>query len=87
MNMFEQINNILTKWDPICIGLPIAQSEYTQYVTPIILLKDNQFELEKYLYKILDDLGLSYDKEDQFVKDDIHNLTIEIQAIGDNIID
>ncbi len=50
-------------------------------------MKDNQLELEKYLYKILDDLGLSYDKEDQFVKDDIHNLTIQIQAIGHNIID
>lgn len=80
--MFKKINNILALWDPIGVGFPIAESEYTQYVSQIITLKDNRLELEKYIIKILDDIGLLYNSSDQLFIDDIQSLIDRIQKVN-----
>jgi len=66
--MFEKINEILAQWDPIGVGNTISESEYTQYVLPIMSLKEDKIGLENYLKKILDHIGLSYNPNGELLK-------------------
>jgi hypothetical protein len=58
---YEIINEILAKWDPIGVPDTVAKTEYTDYVTRILLKRDNLDDLIKELETIVTkDIGLEY---------------------------
>ena len=64
--LIENINKILSEWDPIGVGESIATDEYRGYI-PIILRSANDVNsLMKCLVSILvNDIGLNYDSSNE----------------------
>mgnify|MGYP000861175730 FL=1 len=62
----EDINRILTKWDPIGVGDNMATDEYQGYIPTIIHLLPNRQELMEYLENILiNEMELDYDSKNK----------------------
>jgi hypothetical protein len=79
--MFEEVNKILSEWDPIGVGTPLSLSEYRQYVPKIISLMSNRIKLEQYLVEILENMGLSYNPNDYSHRKDIQEVIKKILSI------
>lgn len=62
---FFEINNLLSSWDPIGVGLPSAIDEYSGYIPKIFSAYRNN-NIESTILEILnDDLGLDVDQLDE----------------------
>lgn len=72
--MFEEVNLILSEWDPIGVGSPISIYEYKQYVPTLIKHIESRIELEQCLINIIINLGLCYNSNDEIQKVDIQNI-------------
>ena len=58
----EQINDILSEWNPLDVPAFIASEEYMNYVVSIISIGRNINALRRYFISlIIDRLGLKYD--------------------------
>ena len=58
----EQINDILSEWNPLDVPAFIASKEYMNYVDSIINIGRNINALRRYFISlIIDRLGLEYD--------------------------
>jgi hypothetical protein len=67
---YEIVNDILAKWDPIGVPDTVAKTEYTDYVTRILLKRDNLDDLIKELETIVTkDIGLEYNADNPTEKE------------------
>jgi hypothetical protein len=60
----SRINNILSEWDPIGIGMPMAKYEYKKYAADILSLLDDEQLLKEYVINLIKNIGLEYDATD-----------------------
>ncbi|NLF42136.1 MAG: hypothetical protein GX587_05520 [Bacteroidales bacterium] len=79
--MFEEVNKVLSEWDPIGVGTPLSLSEYRQYVPKIISKMTNRMELEQSLIEVLENMGLSYNPNDCSHRKDIQEVIRKILSI------
>jgi len=72
--MTNEINKILSDWDPIGVGYPLSLEEYESYAAPIKLLLATPIELRKYLINSLIKMGLTFDENNSIDKKDLDNI-------------
>ena len=77
----EQINLVLSKWDPIGVGLPLSTSEYQDYIPRIVYAMGNRKEPEKCLESILNDMESGYNSKASSHKKDLLSVVDKILAI------
>ena len=77
--LYEDINAILAKWNPIEVPTDIAEGEYSYYVTRVIKAGIDFEKIKAELVVILtSDLGLNYDEKNYIQKSDVENVATEI---------
>ena len=82
MNMRNQINKLLAAWDPIGVGIGLADCEYIDYIPRIMENAKNEQTLMTCLERILiHDMGLSYDRNDPIQYESIKTVCQEIYSI------
>ncbi len=70
--LIEQINEILTEWDPIGVGKGVANEEYKSYVPLILRSVHTEEILMNCLIDILEkDMGLEYNHSNKQQTDDL----------------
>ena len=79
--LIQEINEILSNWDPIGVEKPIAEDEYRGYIPEIMQAMDSKENLKKCLIHILDRLGMSYDVNDNSFEKDILFISEKILAL------
>lgn len=79
--LIQEINKILSNWDPIGVEKPIADDEYRGYIPEIIQAMDSKENLKKCLIHIIDQLGMSYDVNSDFFEKDILSISGKILAL------
>jgi hypothetical protein len=78
--LIENINKILSEWDPIGVGTTVATSEYKGYIPIILQNVNNTNLLEKCLENILvNQMELDYDAANE-------SHINELQQVCNNII-
>ena len=77
----NEINEILSEWDPIGVEKPISDDEYRQYIPEIIRAMNNIESLKKCLIHIIDQLGMSYDLCDDMFQENIASVSEKILAL------
>jgi hypothetical protein len=82
-NIGEEINDILTEWDPLDVGEDIAGDEYRGYI-PIIIknikVKENLIHCLEDIVK--NDLEVGYDKHNYNHKNDLINLVNRLMNLS-----
>lgn len=72
-NLYDNINKVLSEWNPIGVDENIATDEYKGYVQTILKSIDNEDKLLKCLETILiEHLGMPYDNENENHINDLH---------------
>lgn len=61
----EEINQILIEWDPIGVGEEIARDEYRGYISNIIKTSGSKDAIMKCLEKIVNELEVGFDFNDE----------------------
>ena len=83
--IYEEINNILAKLNPIGVCEDIALDEYGGYIPVIVHFLQNRQELMEYLEKILiDDMGLNYDSYNEKHFDNLQKVCDNLMKIYRN---
>lgn len=61
--LFDDINDILAQWDPLCLDHPIVDVEYTTYV-PLIIgeIERGESVIDTLEYILITKLELEYDR-------------------------
>ena len=78
----KQVNNILSKWNPLDVPELIAEDEYLSYVKDIMAVSNNANDLKFYLIKLLEDvLGLEFDENNEEHQRDIEGVVKELIAV------
>ncbi len=81
-NIFDEINDIFSEWNPIEVPTDLAKEEYKSYITRIIKVGSNYENIKAELVAILtSDLGANYDENDVIQKNDVERITIQILRI------
>lgn len=71
-NLFDEINKILSDWNPVEVPIDIAENEYKSYVTRIINIGANYDKVKAELITILTtDMGLTFDENDLYQQDEL----------------
>ena len=77
--IYEEINLILSKWNPIEVPTDIAKEEYRSYITRILMAGSDYEKIKAELIIILtSDLGLNYDENNVIQKNDVGKVSTEI---------
>jgi hypothetical protein len=80
--MFEKINVILTKWDPLSLGPEIADDEYRGFIPEIMKNMDNRVNLILYLENMLvNDLYTGYDRNNREHKESLDLIVSELMKL------
>lgn len=79
--MFDEINKIMSEWDPIGVGYPLSLSEYKQYTPMIISLMPDKTSLEHYFIELLGNMGLDFDPNNHSHQQDVQMVVERILAI------
>jgi hypothetical protein len=61
----EEINQVLIEWDPIGVGEEIARDEYRGYISNIIKTSGSKDAIMKCLEKIVNELEVGFDFNDE----------------------
>jgi len=78
-NIFAEINDVFSKWNPIGVPTDLAKEEYKSYITRIITVGSNYEKIKAELVAILTlDLGANYDENNVIQKNDVEGVAIEI---------
>jgi|LauGreDrversion4_2_1035121.scaffolds.fasta_scaffold263082_3 hypothetical protein len=67
----EEINQVLSEWDPIGVGEEIARDEYRGYISNIIKSSGSKDGIMKCLEKIVDELEVGFDVNDEKQNQDL----------------
>jgi hypothetical protein len=67
----EEINQIFIEWDPIGVGEEIARDEYRGYISNIINSSGSKDGIMKCLEKIVDELEVGFDVNDEKQNQDL----------------
>ena len=82
-NIFENINNILSEWDPLNVGRDIAADEYRAYVPLIVKQINSKEKLMHCLEDILiNKLEVGYDKQNKEHILTLHEITDKILNVS-----
>lgn len=80
--LYKKLNVRISQWDPLDIGMPIALSEYLDYVPKIYKSIIENNKLKEVLIDILNqDLSLDIDVNDYELNKDIDILIKDLQEI------
>lgn len=78
----EQLNNILSKWNPIEVPIDIAKTEYVNYIPEILSASNNEKSLIDCLKNILiNKMGLDYDEFNLLHKEELKQVALKILAV------
>lgn len=77
-NLYDDINKILSDWNPIGVDKEIALDEYKGYIPSIINASNSEEELIICLENILNELELGYNSSDPIHKNEIKEVTLKI---------
>jgi hypothetical protein len=78
-NLFDEINIIFSKWNPIEVPTDLAKEEYKSYITRIIKVGRDYDKIKKELIIILtSDLGANYNENNVLQKSEVEKVTTEI---------
>ena len=80
----SKINNILSDWDPIGIGMPMAKYEYKKYAADILYLLDDEKLLTEYVVNLIKNIGLEYDAKDATQINEINTLIDRLKTEVNN---
>ena len=61
----EEINQVFIEWDPIGVGQEIARDEYRGYISNIINSSGSKDGIMKCLEKIVNELEVGFDANDE----------------------
>ncbi|MEY2670765.1 MAG: hypothetical protein RLZZ577_1081 [Bacteroidota bacterium] len=67
----EEINQVLSEWDPNGVGEEIARDEYRGYISNIIKSSGSKDGIMKCLEKIVDELEVGFDVNDEKQNQDL----------------
>ncbi|WP_041406719.1 hypothetical protein [Shewanella loihica] len=82
MEIAEEINNILTEWNPIEVPKDIARVEYLSYVERIFELIADKEKLVILLERIVSqEMGLNYNPQNSEHKTELVNIAAQICAL------
>lgn len=79
--VFDEINGILMKWNPIGVYGPALNDEYHHYIPQIFRIGQSKEELTKYFINLLDELGLEFDSNNKKYLKDIDDLSKQVMNI------
>ncbi|MBK8563185.1 MAG: hypothetical protein IPN76_07495 [Saprospiraceae bacterium] len=82
--MEYKINEILSNWDPIGVGLPLALSEYEQYVLRLKPYLGDEIKLTHALINMLIEMGLDFDPSDSNHQKDVNQVLEKLLKLGEN---
>ena len=81
-NIIEDINKIISEWDPLDVGDDIATDEYKRYIPLILKHTKNKEDLTICLEDVLmDSLKIGYDRENEEHKNSLKNVVEKIMSI------
>jgi hypothetical protein len=81
-NIIEDINKIISEWDPLDVGEGIATDEYKRYIPLILKHTKDKEDLTICLEDILmNSLKIDYDKENDEHKNSLKNVVEKIMNI------
>ena len=83
--IFNKVNLILSEWNPLSLSKVLALDEYRGYVPKIIKSSTTINILIECLEKILIDLGVGYDKDNENHKKDLLNVANSIKDAIDKL--
>jgi len=88
MNVDNQINKLLTQWDPIEIASasgPVDQ-EYKMYIPRIKAVLHDQSQIQKLLKHIVSvEMGLDYDETNPEQRNEIEELSAKLHALSPQV--
>lgn len=76
--VFDDVNNILARWNPLGVPENIATDEYKSYVPLIIKCADSSEQLIVCLEDVLNKIGADYDSSDKAHLADLQRICHEI---------
>lgn len=79
--IYDEINNILSEWNPIGVDNEIASDEYKGYIPAIINASNNDEKLVACLEDILNKMELGYDSSDPLHKEELKVVAKKILSI------
>ncbi|QOW61631.1 hypothetical protein [Treponema pedis] len=78
----EEINDILSEWNPLDVPAFIASVEYTAYIESIIKAGESIDLLRKYFINlIIEQLGLSYDPSNIEQKNSLEDVIEKVMTV------
>lgn len=78
---FENINRILTEWNPIGVPAYIASDEYRSYIPAILHSIESHEQLKNCLENMLNDIGTGYDPANPEHAEDLHKVCKSILKV------
>lgn len=77
--LHEDINLILSNWNPLEVPMDIAKEEYKSYINCVLKAGTAYEAIKAELIKILtSDLGLNYDENDVYQRNDVEKVATEV---------
>ena len=77
--IFDEINIIFSKWNPLEVPTDLATEEYKSYITRIIKAGRDYEKIKTELVIILtSDLGVNYNEDNVIQRNDVEKVTMEI---------
>jgi hypothetical protein len=84
--IIENINQILSEWDPIGVGKTISIDEYRGYIPYILKHIENKQQLINCLEDILiNKIGIDYNREDNNHYENLQNICDKLIQLYKNI--
>jgi len=81
-DIIEDINKIISEWDPVDVGEDIATDEYKRYIPLILKHTENKEDLTLCLEDVLmNGLKIGYDRENDEHKNSLKNVVEKIMNI------
>ena len=85
-NITESLNLILAEWDPIGVGKDLASYEYRIYIPQILKSSNNIDELLKSLEKIIIELDVGYNPNNEKHTENLYNICCKIIGLIENTL-
>jgi len=80
-NIYNQINNILTDWNPLNVEGPALKDEYSGFI-PSLMRDFRDFNNTiKNLLSMISQLGFYFDEQDDTCYQDLKNIATKINQI------
>ena len=79
--LHSEINAVLMRWNPIGVLGPALLDEYTKYVPVIAEIRQDREKLGSYLRRLVDELGLEFDAQNQEQVDEIEEVSSKLASL------